>query len=78
MGLIIVDEEKFKKEVEEFHSGSASRISQYALGISKRTGIEAIRQLISQEKEKNDELLREKEQLIKNNNEIQNIINKFY
>lgn len=74
MELIIVDEKEFEDAINMCNITSVKNEAKMALGRSKKSGIEPLKQLIMQEKEKNEKLLKEKEKLIKQNNEYQKYI----
>lgn len=74
MSLVIVDTDKFKEQVNLSNDFVVKRLALFALNGSKQNGTHAIKQLIQQEKDANDKLLKEKECLIKQNEEYAEFI----
>lgn len=74
MSLIIVDTDKFKEQTNLSNDFTVKRLAIFALNDSQQNGIDAIKQLIRQEKDANDKLLEEKECLIKQNEEYAEFI----
>lgn len=76
MNLIIVDKDEFEKETRLFNSISMSESAKYALYKAEVKGIDAIKQLIRQEKEKNDVLLKKQQNIVERNEEYQKFIDR--
>lgn len=74
MSLIIVDTDKFKEQINLSNDFIVKRLALLALNGAKQNGIDAVKQLIQQEKDANDKLLEEKECLIKQNEEYAEFI----
>lgn len=76
MNLMIVDKDEFEKETRLFNSISMSESAKHALCKAEVKGIDAIKQLIRQEKEKNDVLLKKQQNIVERNEEYQKFIDR--
>lgn len=76
MNLVIVDKDEFEKETRLFNSISMRESAKHALYKAEVKGIDAIKQLIRQEKEKNDVLLKKQQNLVERNEKYQKFIDR--